>query len=64
MDRIRVFETPDSGSIPLRRSKFLCLGSLMVERHPYTVDTGVQFSNEVPSFSVYNVSPVDGLVWN
>ena len=22
----------------------------MVERHPYTVDTGVQFSNEVPSF--------------
>jgi hypothetical protein len=23
----------------------------MVERHPYTVDTGVQFSNEVPKFS-------------
>ena len=23
----------------------------MVERHPYTVDTGVQFSNEVPDFS-------------
>ena len=21
----------------------------MVERHPYTVDTGVQFSNEVPN---------------
>lgn len=21
----------------------------MVERHPYTVDTGVQFSNEVPT---------------
>lgn len=24
----------------------------MVERHPYTVDTGVQFSNEVPEYSV------------
>jgi hypothetical protein len=23
----------------------------MVERHPYTVDTGVQFSNEVPVYS-------------
>ena len=23
----------------------------MVERHPYTVDTGVQFSNEVPSIA-------------
>ena len=23
----------------------------MVERHPYTVDTGVQFSNEVPYFT-------------
>ncbi len=23
----------------------------MVERHPYTVDTGVQFSNEVPNFA-------------
>ena len=24
----------------------------MVERHPYTVDTGVQFSNEVPNKGV------------
>jgi hypothetical protein len=24
----------------------------MVERHPYTVDTGVQFSNEVPNSKV------------
>ena len=28
----------------------ICLGSLMVERHFYMVDTGVQFSNEVPQF--------------
>jgi len=25
----------------------------MVERHPYTVDTGVQFSNEVPNMIDY-----------
>jgi hypothetical protein len=25
----------------------------MVERHPYTVDTGVQFSNEVPNSKVH-----------
>ena len=24
----------------------------MVERHPYTVDTGVQFSNEVPNIMI------------
>ena len=29
--------------------EYKSLGSLMVERHPYTVDTGVQFSNEVPN---------------
>ena len=26
----------------------------MVERHPYTVDMGVQFSNEVPVISGYS----------
>jgi hypothetical protein len=30
----------------------------MVERHPYTVDTGVQFSNEVPNLSVTRFDPV------
>ena len=38
----------------------------MVERHPYTVDTGVQFSNEVPKISGIgasgNTGPCQGSV--
>ena len=29
----------------------------MVERHPYTVDTGVQFSNEVPVYATVAERP-------
>ena len=29
----------------------------MVERHPYTVDTGVQFSNEVPNYATMAERP-------
>ena len=29
----------------------------MVERHPYTVDTGVQFSNEVPTHATVAERP-------
>ena len=39
------------GSTPPSSAKIVCLGSLMVERHPYTVDTGVRFSNEVPNIA-------------
>ena len=33
----------------------------MVERHPYTVDTGVQFSNEVPLRTGGRVAQCTGL---
>ena len=33
----------------------------MVERHPYTVDTGVQFSNEVPDMQRWQRGPMHGI---
>ena len=33
----------------------------MVERHPYTVDTGVQFSNEVPIMQRWQSGPMQGI---
>ena len=36
----------------------------MVERHPYTVDTGVQFSNEVPVSFLGEVLMATHVVWD
>ena len=36
----------------------ICLGSLMVERYFYMVDTGVQFSNEVPNVFLRLLTPI------